>query len=200
MEGKALGTIMGLPTASVRILSELAANRAGPLYMNGLEQSHSDLEYRSGLAVLASLQGLPVSDVSASADALISVFLDAGKVGGSGDLTASFLKNSLLSMGIDAPRAESIVLAWKGAADGIREACLQRVLQGTTHKLADFEWVVGVTTMGSEGDAGKCFIRLSIVTSDGQKKCIELDMNQLEIFIRSLETTKKQLKQQQQLI
>ncbi len=195
MEGKALGTIMGLPTASVR-LSELAANRAGSLYVNGLELSHSDLEYRSGLAALATLQGLPVSDVSASADALISVFLDAGKVGGSGGLAGNFLENSLLSMGIDAPREESIALAWKGSADGVREACLQRVLHGATHKLADFEWAVGVTTMGSEGEGKCCFVRLTIVISDGQRKHIELDMNQFQTFMKGLETAEKQSKQQ----
>ncbi len=68
------------------------------------------------------------------------------------------------------------------------------MLQGATHKLADFEWAVGVTNMGGEGDAGKCFIRLSIATSDGQRKCIELDMKQFETFIKGLETTEKQLK------
>ncbi len=77
-------------------------------------------------------------------------------------------------------RTRCFPLAWKGPADGVREAYLQRILHGAMHKLADLEWVVGVTTMGSEGDAGKHFLRLSIVISDGQRKHIELDnMNQL---------------------
>ncbi len=117
------------------------------------------------------------------------------KWGGSGGLAGNVLENYLLSTGIDAPRAESIALAWNGSANDIREACLQRVLHGTTHKLADFEWTVGVTTAGSEGDAGKCFVRLKIGTSHGQTKCIELDMNQFETFRIGLERAENQLEQ-----
>jgi len=109
-------------------------------------------------------------------------------------MPAEHVKEDLVSLGLDEPKAEVLAEKWKEQYTSVNQRMIGKSFK--VNELVDMEWKFGVTAASSElNKVGQCFLQLRLLLDKGGKKqsvLMELTLPQFYQFLQQMEYAKKQ--------
>eukprot|EP00456_Euglypha_rotunda_P002345 TRINITY_DN10450_c0_g1_i11.p1 TRINITY_DN10450_c0_g1~~TRINITY_DN10450_c0_g1_i11.p1 ORF type:complete len:160 (-),score=20.02 TRINITY_DN10450_c0_g1_i11:127-606(-) len=110
------------------------------------------------------------------------------------NMAPSHVKDDLVLLGLDEPKAEILAEKWKEQYTALNQSMVAKTFK--VNELVDLDWKFGVTAASSElNKVGSCFLQLRLVLEKGGKKesvLMELTLPQFYQFLQQMEAAKRQ--------